>query len=93
MPFSFRKIFPFLIPLFFLAALVPAIRFSKLPAADFTFSNGTEPQSLDPSQVTGAPEGRIINALFEGLYRQLPSAENLQKKGPVPALATGHTLS
>ena len=35
--------------------------------ADYVFVNGTEPKSLDPHIFTGQPEGRIGDALFEGL--------------------------
>ena len=35
--------------------------------ADLIFVNGAEPETLDPSIITGQPEGRIVNALFEGL--------------------------
>ena len=35
--------------------------------ADLVFVNGAEPETLDPSIITGQPEGRIVNALFEGL--------------------------
>ena len=35
--------------------------------ADLVFINGAEPESLDPAVITGQPEGRIVNALFEGL--------------------------
>jgi oligopeptide transport system substrate-binding protein len=35
--------------------------------ADFVFLNGAEPETLDPSLITGQPEGRIASALFEGL--------------------------
>jgi oligopeptide transport system substrate-binding protein len=38
-----------------------------LPPADFTFINGAEPETLDPHVVTGQPEIRICEALFEGL--------------------------
>lgn len=31
------------------------------------FGNGAEPQDLDPQTVTGVPENKLINALFEGL--------------------------
>jgi oligopeptide transport system substrate-binding protein len=31
--------------------------------------NGAEPETLDPALITGQPEGRIVNALFEGLLR------------------------
>ncbi len=44
-----------------------AFRKSAIPPADFTFTNGTEPKSLDPHIMTGQPEGRIGLALFEGL--------------------------
>ena len=35
--------------------------------ADLIFVNGAEPETLDPSIITSQPEGRIVNALFEGL--------------------------
>jgi oligopeptide transport system substrate-binding protein len=35
--------------------------------ADFVFLNGAEPETLDPSLITGQPEGRLAAALFEGL--------------------------
>ena len=37
------------------------------PQADFTFANGAEPETLDPHLVTGQPDIRICEALFEGL--------------------------
>lgn len=36
------------------------------------FGNGTEPQDLDPQVVTGVPENKIVNALFEGLVVEAP---------------------
>ncbi len=35
--------------------------------ADLTFINGAEPETLDPAIITGQPESRVVNALFEGL--------------------------
>lgn len=35
--------------------------------ADYVFVNGTEPKTLDPQKMTGQPEGRIADAIFEGL--------------------------
>jgi oligopeptide transport system substrate-binding protein len=35
--------------------------------ADFVFLNGAEPETLDPSLITGQPEMRIAQALFQGL--------------------------
>lgn len=37
------------------------------PRADLVFINGAEPETLDPVIITGQPEGRVVNALFEGL--------------------------
>jgi oligopeptide transport system substrate-binding protein len=37
--------------------------------ADLTLINGAEPETLDPALITGQPEGRVVNALFEGLLR------------------------
>lgn len=49
----------------FLFTLSACTRFTE--KADFTFVNGAEPESLDPSIVTGQPDGRVCLALFEGL--------------------------
>lgn len=46
----------------FLAACDPVVR-----RADLVFINGAEPETLDPAIITGQPEGRVVNALFEGL--------------------------
>ena len=67
-----RRIFPYLMLVLILAAVGWAVSFSTLPDADFTFNNGTEIRTVDPAKATGSPEGRIINALFEGLLRNLP---------------------
>lgn len=45
-----------------LAACGPAAK-----RADLVFINGAEPETLDPAIITGQPEGRVVNALFEGL--------------------------
>lgn len=37
------------------------------PRADLALLNGAEPETLDPALITGQPEGRVVNALFEGL--------------------------
>jgi len=37
------------------------------PRADLVLLNGAEPETLDPALITGQPEGRVANALFEGL--------------------------
>jgi len=50
--------------------------------ADFRFVNGTEPKTLDPSLMTGEPEGRIAEAIFEGLTRL--DARSLE---PAPGVA------
>ncbi|MGL4513343.1 MAG: peptide ABC transporter substrate-binding protein [Lacipirellulaceae bacterium] len=52
----------------------------RLPPADFTFNNDTEIESLDPAVVTGQPEGRIIESLYEGLVR-LSAKDRTPKPG------------
>ena len=37
--------------------------------ADFRFVNSAEPKTLDPQLMTGEPEGRVAEAVFEGLTR------------------------
>ncbi|MEN0110160.1 MAG: peptide ABC transporter substrate-binding protein [Planctomycetota bacterium] len=53
-------------------AVVGVVRQGQLPPADFTFNNDTEIESLDPAVVTGQPEGRIIDAIYEGLVHLGP---------------------
>lgn len=55
--------------------------------ADLVFANGVEPQTLDPAIITGQPEGRIANALFEGLMRF-----NSQGR-PEPGVAESYEIS
>ena len=57
---------------FLVALLLVGVTFSasKEDRADFRFINGTEPKSLDPHVITGQPEGRIADSIFEALtYR------------------------
>ncbi|HPO17500.1 MAG TPA: peptide ABC transporter substrate-binding protein, partial [Candidatus Hydrogenedentes bacterium] len=49
---------------------------------------GTEVQNLDPHLVSGVPEQRVLNALFEGLADLDP--QTLQ---PIPAVAESWTIS
>jgi oligopeptide transport system substrate-binding protein len=51
-----------LVMLFAMSGCGPALK-----RADLIFVNGAEPETLDPSIITGQPDGRIVNALFEGL--------------------------
>lgn len=71
-------------------ALLPLLLTSCFPVskkADFTFINGTEPESLDPAIITGQPEGRIAIALFEGLLAHNAKGE------PVPGCAERWEIS
>lgn len=86
-----RKLFPYLALLLLVSALLWAISFDRLPKADFTFNNGDRIKTIDPARATGSPEGRIINAVFEGLLRMTPVGEpdddgNVLMK-PMPAMA------
>lgn len=55
---------------------------SALGRADFTFVNHTEPKTLDPGAMQGEPEGRVADAIFEGLTRL--DARTME---PVPGVA------
>lgn len=55
--------------------------------ADLVFLNGAEPETLDPALITGQPEGRIANALFEGLTSFDPSGK------PIPGVAERWDIS
>ena len=55
-----------------LLVVVWSIKAARLPPADFTFNNSTEIKTVDPALVSGLPEGRVINSLFEGLVRLTP---------------------
>lgn len=46
------------------------------PRTVLNFGNGSEPQDLDPQVVTGVPENKIINALFEGLVAEGPKGDD-----------------
>lgn len=57
------------LPSLFAAACIAALAAcgQNRERADLVFINGAEPETLDPAIITGQPEGRIANALFEGL--------------------------
>lgn len=77
-----RRLFPFFLLVLTLAALGWSLSFRSPPPADFRFVNGDEIKTIDPANVTGAPEGRIIRALFEGLLDWHPKTLE-----PVPGVA------
>lgn len=58
------------------------------PPADFRFVNGTEPKTLDPQLMTGQPEGRIAEAIFEGLTRT-----DARTHRPAPGVAESWEVS
>jgi oligopeptide transport system substrate-binding protein len=72
---TIRKAFPYLAFATLAAALIYATSFGTLPPADLTFNNYTEIKTVDPPKATGEPEGRVIEALFEGLLRRLPDPD------------------
>ncbi len=93
-----RKLFPYVALAVCGAAVAWAVSFRRLPPADFTFVNGDEVKTIDPAKATGAPEGRIINALFEGLLAHMPIDAPPDQDGivlmkPVPAAAESYTVS
>lgn len=72
------------------ALLLVGLSFSSSQSGrpDFRFVNGTEPSTLDPHLLTGAPGGRLALAIFEGLTRT--DAKTLQ---PVPGVAERWDIS
>lgn len=70
--------------------LLVGLTFSRStdPPADFRFVNGTEPKTLDPQLMTGQPEGRIAEAIFEGLTRTDPRTHR-----PAPGVAESWEVS
>lgn len=101
MSLSFRSVFPYVVLILLIGAVAWAFSFNPLPPAEFTFDNGTEAQTLDPTKATGNTENRIINGLFEGLLRQLPEPGYREKYGPFentpliaqPAMAESYDVS
>ncbi len=83
-----RNVLPLAMLAALLAALVWAVSFGTLPPADYTFSNNTEIKTIDPAIVTGAPEGRVIRGLFEGLVNWDPKDLH-----PIPGVAKSWEIS
>ena len=54
----------------------------------FRYTNGAEPETLDPGLMSGQPDGRIARSIFEGLL--VPHPETLE---PIEGMATRWTLS
>ncbi|MEK6248055.1 MAG: peptide ABC transporter substrate-binding protein, partial [Planctomycetales bacterium] len=82
MHWTTRKLFPYATLFLLIGSTCWALWYSPPQPAEFTFNNLTEVKSVDPARVTGAPEGRLIRMLFEGLYR--PDPRTLE---PLPGLA------
>src|SRR5947207_5471577 len=79
-----------IVAVFALALVLVSLTFSSTvdTRADYVFVNGTEPKTLDPQIMTGQPEGRIADALFEGLtYRDTATLK------PVPGMAASWDVS
>ena len=79
-----RNSFPYLAIGILLAGLGYAISFGQLEPADFTYNNGAEIKTVDPALATGSPEGRIINGLFEGLLRNMPTGTEPDETNSIP---------
>lgn len=61
----------------------------------FTFAVAADPQTLDPSRMSGAPEGRIAFNIFEGLMMTGPTTEDLDDPSQlvVPGVAKSFDIS
>src|SRR5258706_489985 len=56
--------------------------------ADITIINAAEPESLDPAIITGQPDGRVVQGLFEGLTRSDPKTARA-----IPGMAERYEIS
>jgi oligopeptide transport system substrate-binding protein len=88
MNFDPRTWFGYGCVLLLLAAVVWAMQSPDLEPADFTFVNNTELKSIDPAVVTGQPEGRVLQGLFEGL-----TSLNAKTLMPTPGIAERWEIS
>lgn len=69
-------------------AIFAIVRTGQLPPADFVFNNESDIKSIDPAVVTGQPEGRIVDSLYEGLVRMDP-----KERRPMPGVAKSWDIS
>ena len=60
----------------------------KRSNTEFVVGNGTEIQSIDPSQIEGVPERRVWTALFEGILSSDPKTNKA-----IPGVAESWTIS
>ncbi len=88
MPLDVRKVLIVVAVVGIFAATLWATMGTSLQPADFTFANGTEVKSFDPAILTGQPEGRIMNCLFERLVNWHP--ETIE---PIPGVAKSWGIS
>jgi oligopeptide transport system substrate-binding protein len=79
-----------ILSVFAVALVLVGLTFSSAAEerADYVFVNNTEPKTLDPGKMTGQPEGRIADALFEGLTYRHPKTIL-----PTPGSAESWTVS
>jgi oligopeptide transport system substrate-binding protein len=75
-------------PALAVGAAVFALSRSGFERADMAFCNGAEPSSLDPHQISGVPEIRLIRALYEGLVVRDP-----RTAAPIPGTAESWSTS
>jgi oligopeptide transport system substrate-binding protein len=85
---SLRRSAAVILALGLAASLFAAASGGRRARADFAFGNGGEVTTLDPAQVTGIPEGRVLRALFEGLTVKDPRTLE-----PLPGVAESWEIS
>jgi oligopeptide transport system substrate-binding protein len=94
-----RRIFPWLALGLGVCAVAWAFAFGSVEPADLTFNNATEIETVDPPKATGQPEGRVIDALFQGLMQNLPipgavpNETGITPTQPTPAVAESVDIS
>ncbi len=58
------------------------------PEQDLVYTNGAEPETLDPHKAVGVPESHILDTLFDGLTKYHPKTLE-----PIAAIATHYSMS
>ncbi len=83
------RLTPILVPaVLLLGAAAWSLSRAGFERADAAYCNGAEPSSLDPQQVTGVPEIRLVRALYEGLVVRDPRTGS-----PIPGMAESWSTS
>lgn len=83
-----RTIGLLLLFVFFIFCISLGLDGTQRAPADLVMANQAEPATIDPATMTGVPEGRICEIMYEGLFEYDPI-----HYAPEPALVTNYSQS